>query len=159
MFSIASIAGRVGGLTCDKSSGLIHCYFVIAKCQGGGGKLDTHTTHTKKIVIRVEADRFEKKDQIAALEAQQAIKKSQIDYAMNFMHDAYKLWLDANVDLRQKFQKAIFPEGVVLDTKSLKFGTQTISPLYRYISNKKDLSVSEKSLLVTSRGIEPRLPG
>ncbi len=129
----------------------------IAMRRWNKGEMDTEDKD--EIIIRVEADRFEKKDQIANLEAQQAVKKSQIDYAMNFMHDAYKLWLDADVDLRQKFQKAIFPEGVVLDTKSLKFGTQTISPLYRYILNKKDLSVTEKSLVVIPRGIEPLLPG
>jgi site-specific DNA recombinase len=129
----------------------------IAMRRWNKGEMDTEDKD--EIIIRVEADRFEKKDQIAALEAQQAIKKSQIDYAMNFMHDAYKLWLDADVDLRQKFQKAIFPEGVILDTKTLKFGTQTISPLYRYILNKKDLSVSEKSLVVTLPGIEPGLQG
>lgn len=127
----------------------------IAMRRWNKGEMDTEDKD--EIIIRVEADRFEKKDQIANLETQQAIKKSQIDYAMNFMHDAYKLWLDADVDLRQKFQKAIFPEGVVLDTKTLKFGTQTISPLYRYILNKKDLSISEKSLVVTPAGFEPAI--
>ena len=32
-------------------------------------------------------------------------------------------------------------------------------PLYRYKSNKKDSSIIEESLLVTSPGIEPGLPG
>lgn len=102
-----------------------------------------------ELITALDADKLGKYEQLQKLEEQQRVKQAQVDYAMNFMHDAYKLWLDADVDLRQKFQKAIFPEGVVLDTKSLRFGTQTISPLYRYILNKKDLSVTEKSLVVT----------
>jgi hypothetical protein len=112
-----------------------------------------------EIINTVEVDKFEKKEQIASLEAQQSIKQSQIDYAMNFMDNAYKLWLDADIDLRQKFQKAIFPEGVNLDTNTLEFGTLHISPLYRYAPNKKDPAITEESLVVTSRGIEPRLQG
>jgi hypothetical protein len=34
----------------------------------------------------------------------------------------------------------------------MQFGTSLISPLYRYAPIKKDLSVSEKSLLVNLRG-------
>lgn len=43
----------------------------------------------------------------------------------------------------------LFPEGATFDMNTMQFGTDRISPLYRYIPNKKDLSVSEKSLLVT----------
>ena len=53
----------------------------------------------------------------------------------------------------------MFPEGVILDTKTLTFGTIKISPLYRYVVNKKDPSTSEKSLMVTLRRIELLLPG
>lgn len=116
-------------------------------------------TDKDEIIATIEGDKAEKKDQVAKLEEQQSVKQSQIDYAMNFMHDAHKLWVDADASMRQRFQKAIFPEGVILDTKTMQFGTTLISPIYRYVPNKKDLSVSEKSLLVTSRGIEPRLPG
>ena len=47
---------------------------------------------------------------------------------------------------------------MILDTKTMQFGTTLISPIYRYVPNKKDLSVSEKSLLVTLSGLEPELP-
>lgn len=108
-----------------------------------------------EIVATIDMDKLDKKDQISKLEEQQSVKQAQIDYAMNFMGDAHKLWIDANVSMRQGFQKAIFPEGVILDTKNLQFGTSKISSLYRYAPNKKDLSAKEKSLVVTSRGIEP----
>lgn len=112
-----------------------------------------------EIIANIETDKAEKRQQIAQLEEQQAVKQTQIDYAMNFMHDAYKLWGDADVTMRQRFQRAIFPEGVVLDTRTVQFGTTLISPLYRYAPNKKDLSVKEKSLLVIPRRVELLLPG
>jgi hypothetical protein len=55
--------------------------------------------------------------------------------------------------IRSRFQKWLFPAGLVYDGAT--FGTSQI-PLC--LSIKNDLS-EEKSLLVTSRGIEPRLPG
>ncbi len=110
-----------------------------------------------ELVSALDADKLDKYDQLEKLMEQQRLKQAQIDYAMNFMHDAHKLWLDADVDLRVRFQNMIFPDGVILNTKTLEFGTQRISPLYRYISIKKDLSAEEKSLMVVPRGIEPRL--
>lgn len=100
------------------------------------------------LLASIDADRLEKRDQLDALEEQQAIRQTQIDYVMNFMGNAYKLWVDADVEMRQRFQNTIFPEGVVLNTKTMQFGTSLISPLYRYVPNKKDLSVKEKSLVV-----------
>jgi hypothetical protein len=90
------------------------------------------------------------------LQEQQRFKQTQLNYAMNFMHDAHKLWVDADLNLKRRFQNMIFPEGVIIDTKTLDFGTSKISPLYRYIPNKKDLSVSEKSLVVIPAGFALR---
>lgn len=111
------------------------------------------------LLASIDADRLEKREQLEALEEQQAIKRTQIDYIMNFMGNAHKLWVDADVEMRQRFQNVIFPEGVVLDTKNIQFGTSLINPLYRYKPTKKDLSAKEKSLLVIPPGIEPELPG
>jgi hypothetical protein len=61
------------------------------------------------------------------------------------MHDVQRLWLDADPGLKIRFQKMIFPEGLTFDTTTVTFGTSTISPLYTYAPNKKDLSVKEKS--------------
>ena len=111
------------------------------------------------LLSSIDADRIDKREQLEALEQQQLIKRTQIDYIMNFMGNAYKLWIDADVEMRQRFQNVIFPEGVILNTKTMQFGTSKMSPLYRYAPNKKDLSVNEKSLMVTLPGIEPGLPG
>lgn len=115
-------------------------------------------TDKDEIIATLESEKADLREQLVSLEDQQSIKVSQIDYAMNFMGDAHKLWVDADLEMRQRFQKVIFPEGVVLNSKTLEFGTEKMSPLYRYAPIKKDLSVKEKSLLVIREGIEPPTP-
>lgn len=110
-----------------------------------------------EVISAIDVERIEKIGQLEKLESQQALKKTQIDYAMNFMDNAYRLWVDADLDLRRRFQKMLFPEGIYFDSKKLQFGTNNISPPYRYISNKKDLSIAEKSSLVTPAGFEPAI--
>ncbi len=90
---------------------------------------------------------------------QQTVQEAKIEYAIRHMRNIAKQWLDADYDLRVRFQSMIFPEGATLDMKTMHFGTEKISPLYRYIPIKKDLSAREKSLLVIPRRIELRLPG
>jgi site-specific DNA recombinase len=96
--------------------------------------------------------------EIRELESQQALQEAKIEYIVRHMYDIAKQWDDADFDLKLKFQTMVFPEGIKLDTKTGDFGTPKISPLYRYIDNKKDPSVAEKSHLVTLPGIEPGLP-
>ena len=112
-----------------------------------------------EIILTVASEKIEIREQIQELEDRQSVKQSQIEYAMNFMDNAQKMWHDAPLQLKIQFQTAIFPDGLWLDTKQLKFGTTKISPLYRYVPTKKDLSVKEKSLLVIPRRVELLLPG
>lgn len=112
-----------------------------------------------ELIAGIGADKAGVLESIESLEEQQLAKQSAVEYALNFMHDVKKLWVDADPDLKLRFQKMIFPEGATFNTTTLAFGTENISPLYRYAPNKKDLSVKEKSLLVIPRGIEPLLPG
>ncbi len=109
------------------------------------------------LLAGIEADKIEVLENIAKLEEQQLAKQSAIEYALNFMHDVKKLWQDADPDLKMRFQKMIFPEGLTLDTTALTFGTQLISPIYRYVPIKNDLSTTEKSSLVTPAGVEPAI--
>lgn len=102
-----------------------------------------------EVIAYITSDKSEIQENIDKLEEQQQVKQSAIEYALNFMHDVKRLWLDADPDLKIRFQKMIFPEGLTFDTSTVTFGTSTISPLYTYAPNKKDLSVKEKSLLVT----------
>ncbi len=112
-----------------------------------------------EVIAAIASDKVEVQEMIDGLEEQQLAKQSAIEYALNFMHNVKQLWLDADPDLKIRFQNIIFPEGLTFDTNTLTFGTNTISALYRYAPNKKDLSVKEKSLVVTPPGIEPGLPG
>lgn len=75
--------------------------------------------------------------ELKELEQQQSIREADIEYAINFMHSVDKQWEDVAYDLKQRFQKMIFPEGLVYDPLSRRFGTTNISPLYRYIPTKK----------------------
>jgi len=55
------------------------------------------------LLSSIDADRIDKREQLEALEQQQLIKRTQINYIMNFMGNAYKLWIDADVEMRQRF--------------------------------------------------------
>jgi hypothetical protein len=46
-------------------------------------------------------------------------------------------WIKSDPDIQIRFQKMIFPEGIVYDIDTRKFGASSISPLYRSIANKK----------------------
>lgn len=107
-----------------------------------------------EVIAYIASDKAEIQENIDKLEEQQQVKQSAIEYALNFMHDVQRLWLDAEPDLKIRFQKMIFPEGLTFDTATLTFGTSTISPLYRYAPNKNDLSMKDKSSLVIPRGID-----
>ena len=116
-------------------------------------------TQLQELVAHLDIKKVDKLDDLHELERKQLLQESKIEYMVRFMYDTAKQWNDADFDLKVKFQMMVFPDGITLNTKTGEFGTVKLSPLYRYITNKKDLSEKEKSLLVTSRGIEPRLPG
>ena len=84
-----------------------------------------------ELIAAITSDKAEILENITELEEQQQVKQSAIEYALNFMHDVQRLWVDADPDLKIRFQKMIFPEGLTFDTTTLAFGTSAISPLYR----------------------------
>lgn len=105
-----------------------------------------------ELIERLDNRKLDAKDKLDELEAQQTVQEAKITYAINHMHDIAKQWLDADYDLRVRFQTMLFPQGTTFDMTTRHFGTEQISPLYRYVTNKKDLSEPEKSFLVTLRG-------
>jgi hypothetical protein len=112
-----------------------------------------------ELIDHLDQKKLDKGNELDKLLALQTVQEAKIEYAINNMHDIAKQWLDADYDLRVRFQTMLFPQGTSFDMTTMQFGTEQISPLYRYAANKKDLSEPEKSSLVTSRGIEPRLQG
>lgn len=114
----------------------------------------------KKIVIEaIDVEKLEISQEINKLEQQQTLREANIEYALNFMADMAKQWSDASLDLKQKLQSLVFPHGFEYDIKNRNFLINEISPLYRWITPENEADFAENSAMVTSRGIEPRLPG
>jgi hypothetical protein len=114
----------------------------------------------KQIVIDdLDTEKLELSSQLAELEQRQTISESHIEYALNFMTNIAKQWSDAPLDIKQKFQNLIFPEGFVLDIKNDNFITTKISPLYRGITAVEQADFDNNSLMVTPRRVELLLPG
>ena len=112
-----------------------------------------------ELIERLDSRKLKAKEKLDELEEQQTVQEAKITYAINHMHNIAKQWIDADYDLRVRFQTMLFPEGCTFDMDTMRFGTDKISPLYRYITTKEDLPELEKSSLVISPGIEPGLPG
>lgn len=109
---------------------------------------DEYLADLDKQKIQISADLIE-------LEQQQAIREADIDQAILFMKTVRKQWEISDIDLRQRFQNLIFPEGLVYDSKKHKFGTSEISAFYRCISIKKGSEEPSESALVAGGGLEP----
>lgn len=110
-----------------------------------------------ELIDKLDSDKKQANSALKELEELQSVQEANIRYAVENMYDIATQWVDADYDLRQGFQGTILPEGLILDTQSMQVGTTKISPLYRYVGNKKDLSGTEKSLLVTPAGFEPAI--
>ncbi len=108
-------------------------------------------------VLRTKRINIEGK--IAELEDVQRLNEATIDYVCNFIDTPLRMWLDADIGTKIEFQRIVIPDGIEFDIKQEKFGTVGLSPLYRLKDIIKEPSTSDDSLMVTSRGIEPRLPG
>jgi len=65
------------------------------------------------------------------------------------MADVAKLWADASLELKQKYQNAIFPKGFILDIQNDNFIISEISPLYSLVSNAIDPLKAKNSIMVT----------
>lgn len=108
-----------------------------------------------ELIDALDAQKFAVVAELAELEAQQCIREADIELAINLMGNVDKQWAASDLDVRVRFQKILFPEGVVYDTDGHRFGTSQISPLYRYVGIKKDAEAPSESYLVAGAGLEP----
>lgn len=108
-----------------------------------------------ELITRLDKRKLDCQGEITELERSQTLQEQKITAVVENMHNLQSIWLNGGIEMRFRFQNLLFPEGLILNTKTMQFGTYAICPLYRYVSNKKDLSPKEKSLLVAPRGIEP----
>lgn len=89
------------------------------------------------------------------LTRQQSIREQDLDLCVNFMANVDIQWALSDIDIKQRFQKMIFQEGVTYNPAEGKFGTLSISPLYRLIRNEKGAEAPSNSNLVAGGGLEP----
>lgn len=92
---------------------------------------------------------------ILELEKVQRMSEATIDYVCNYITKPAKLWKDANLESRQAFQAAMFPNGLHFDILERKFGTDDLSPLFSVICNKKEPNADSNSEMVDLTGLEP----
>lgn len=114
---------------------------------------ETITLEEKSALIAdLDDKKLEINEKISGLEKQQYIRESDIETAILIMDNVDKQWASSDLDIQAKFQKMLFPEGLIYDPVNHRFGTSKISPLYRVLPNKKDSPETEKSFLVAYRG-------
>ncbi|HUD05386.1 MAG TPA: hypothetical protein VMR18_00480 [Candidatus Saccharimonadales bacterium] len=103
----------------------------------------------KEVLDNIDTERLDLKQQLSGLEQEQTLSEAGIDYALNFMTNVAKQWLDADLELKQKIQNVIFPQGFILDIKQGNFISPQLSPLYSLISSDNTLLQANNSVLVT----------
>lgn len=108
-----------------------------------------------ELIGSYDLTRTELSAKVHDLERQQFIREADIEVATDIMNDVARQWALSDVESKVRFQKLIFPEGVVYDTVEHRFGTKFISPLYRYVGIEKDAEAPLESYLVAGAGLEP----
>lgn len=100
------------------------------------------------LVDNLDKKKLETAAKLKAIEEQQLIRESDIELAINVMTNVDKQWAESALDIQLRFQSMMFPEGLIYDSVNRRFGTSSVSPLYRCIPKKKDASASSDSDLV-----------
>lgn len=124
--------------------------FITDKISEDAYKMAIREADAERLILQLELNELEKK---------QSISESNIDYALNFMVSISERWPNAPLELKQAYQELVFPDGFAYSITDRKFITPDISPLYRLELGESGATNDKNFSLVTSRGIEPRLPG
>jgi site-specific DNA recombinase len=107
------------------------------------------------LVDALEIQKLDTEATLKDIEGAQALRESEIEYAITFMESVDHQWATADFDLQQKFQNMIFPNGVVYDAQNRSYGTSEISALYRLADIKNSPAGLLKFNLVAGAGLEP----
>ena len=75
-----------------------------------------------------------------------------LSFAEHVLHDAARLWINANLEVKQRLQRALFPDGVTFNGK--EFGTAATSSIFSLLP----VAEAEKATLASPTGFEPVLP-
>jgi len=103
------------------------------------------------LVAKINAESEAAKKELLNVSAISDLKTDSIDYALQFMSNAPKIWSNASIEHRITYQKLVFPEGITYDLSRNEFGTVKLSALYTLASIKKDPSKADESLMVNHR--------
>ncbi len=110
---------------------------------------DQEFVEQKAIVMKKIAD---KKAQIVVVSKQEFNMDEALEYCFSFIRNTAQTWLnyEKKPEKRLRFQKLIFEGNIPYSEK--KFGTAQLSCIYDLYQSYR----ADPSMLVTSRGIEPR---
>ena len=79
--------------------------------------------------------------------------ESTVTYATKFISNLSRIWFDLSPELKPRFQKLVFPQGVLYDTKN-KFRTTKLGYIYE-LNQKMEAVKSPFSETVDPSGLEP----
>jgi hypothetical protein len=96
--------------------------------------------------------RIDIEGQIDKMEDAQRLNEATITYVCNFMNAPARMWKDADVQTKVEFQKMVTENGITVDLKNEKFGTDGLSMFYRLKDKQKDSEESLDSYMVTLLG-------
>ena len=82
---------------------------------------------------------------------------SNLNKAIEFTQNVSKYWVSGNLDQKQRIQKLVFPEGLVIDTEKRQYRTSKVNALFAvkrsFTKNTKDY----KKEIPTENGKESSL--
>lgn len=103
----------------------------------------------QKIIIE---DRLKiKRSQIQTQWSEEVNMDKAMEYCLQFVKDAAQSWLNADYETKLQLQGSTFPKGIEFDGKNCR--TAKTSLIYEL----KETPLTEESLLVAPRGVEPLL--
>lgn len=119
--------------------------------------IDGNITQQEKsdLVDDIDKQKLAISSELDDLEQNQQIREADIEACVNFMLQVDKQWQVASIEVKQKFQSMLFPDGLIYDPNKNSFGTKQISPLYRYAQIEKSPEGLSESDLVAGAGFEP----
>ncbi|MBR3263767.1 recombinase family protein [Candidatus Saccharibacteria bacterium] len=115
----------------------------------------------EKELFMSNADKRKSKlqDELDRLSGCERVSNSMIDRITALMKSPRRIWKSVDYNLKQLIQQMIFPNGVELDMRAAKCGTDKISPLYSVIMRENGLNVAKNCNLVISARVELALLG
>ena len=106
------------------------------------------TDEKNDLIARINTDSETTKKELSDVGAISDLKADAIDYALQFMSNAPKIWSNASIEHQLIYQKLVFPAGITYDLSKNEFGTVKLSALYTLANIKKDPSNADESLMV-----------